>query len=234
MPLKIFDTTDAIPETLRASAIETKDGKFAISEDEDTGGLKSALEKERKAVKDAVKRAKELEDRTAALETEREAFKAGVKPEELQKLRTQIEGEYKTKLSEAEKQIHELSFGAQLDAAMAAADVIDLADGRALFGSRFEMVEGKLVPKDDKSITPQQYLASKLQAEKPHLFKGTQAEGGGAGGSRTAGAAAGDNVFKWTETQRAEFIQKHGYEAYNAKLNASALAQATTPQKAAA
>lgn len=44
MTIKIYDTTDSIPEALRDTAIETKDGKFAVAEVVENGevaGLKS-------------------------------------------------------------------------------------------------------------------------------------------------------------------------------------------------
>lgn len=182
MPFPTFKTQDEIPEAFR-DEYEEKDGAW-VAKVEDVTTLKDTLKSEREKREAAEKLSKKVGDEMKRLEMEREANKQGVKPEELQKIRAAIEAEYQGKLDEAGKQIHELTFGAQLDAAMVEANVIDLADGRAVFGSRFEMVDGKLVPKDDKSVTPKAFIESKLRTEKPHLFKGTQADGGGAGGTK--------------------------------------------------
>jgi DNA-binding transcriptional MerR regulator len=63
MTLKMsVDTIDEVPEAVR-SFYEEKDGKFALKVDglEDTTALKGALEKERKAARDAQKLAKQFE-----------------------------------------------------------------------------------------------------------------------------------------------------------------------------
>lgn len=63
MTLKMsVDTIDEVPEAVR-SFYEEKDGKFALKVDglEDTTALKGALEKERKAARDALKLAKQYE-----------------------------------------------------------------------------------------------------------------------------------------------------------------------------
>lgn len=63
MTLKMsVDTIDEVPEAVR-SFYEEKDGKFALKVDglEDTTALKGALEKERKAARDAQKLAKQYE-----------------------------------------------------------------------------------------------------------------------------------------------------------------------------
>jgi hypothetical protein len=70
MPLKLYDTQDAVPEAQRANAIETKDGKFAVVEEDpqlaDAG--KRALDAERKRARDA-------EEARKAAEKERDDLK---------------------------------------------------------------------------------------------------------------------------------------------------------------
>jgi hypothetical protein len=64
MPIKLYDTRDAIPEAQRAAAIETKDGKFAAEEPTDPGlsdAGKRALDAERERANEAEKARKAAE-----------------------------------------------------------------------------------------------------------------------------------------------------------------------------
>lgn len=71
LPL-VVDKLDAVPEAMRTEYVE-KDGKFHLDVTgmEDTSGLKSALDKERKAAKDAEKARKDLEARFAGIDPEK-------------------------------------------------------------------------------------------------------------------------------------------------------------------
>jgi hypothetical protein len=207
MPLPTFATQDEIPEPFR-DAYEEQGGVWAPKADE-KGPTRKEIERREAA---AVKRARELEERTKELEQELHARAAGVAPEELQKIRRAVEAEWKGKVEEVSAKLHEATFGQQLNALLADADVIDLEDGRTVFGPRFELSEsGALVPKEDKSIPAKQYVASKLRAEKPHLFKGTQADGGGARGAQ--GKARATGKLSWEEFQKMSPAERDAYAA---------------------
>jgi hypothetical protein len=65
--LKLYDSTDAVPEALRATALETKDGKFAVdepSENADLTGLKTKNADLMTKLKAAQARAAIIGDRT--------------------------------------------------------------------------------------------------------------------------------------------------------------------------
>lgn len=236
MPLPIVtDKLDAIPEPLRAAYVE-REGKFYLdAEIEDNAGLKSALEKERTGRRTAEARAKAADDEKAALKAEKDAAeleKSGAKEYRKKWVSEELEPVAKDRDTYKTKYIDRALAG-EVKGMLADLDVIDVAAAYRLLGDDFELGEDeKPALKADPTADVRKHLQKVLTEKYPYLIKGTQASGGGAGGSRTAAAAAGDNVFKWTEAQRAEFIQANGFDAYNAKLNASVLAQATT--KAAA
>src|SRR4051812_15285564 len=89
MPLKLYDTQDAVPEAQRANAIETKDGKFAVVEEDpqlaDAG--KRALDAERKRARDAEEARKAAEKERDDLKRTADAKAKGISEEELQKIR---------------------------------------------------------------------------------------------------------------------------------------------------
>ncbi len=89
MPLKTYDTKDAVPEALRASAVELKDGKFAVSEDDPALGEKGkkALDDERTARKTAEDKLKAAEKERDDLKLKAEAASKGITEAELQKIR---------------------------------------------------------------------------------------------------------------------------------------------------
>lgn len=192
MPFPKFKTQEEVPEAFR-SEYEEKDGEWVPKANE-PGPTRKQIEAREAA---AIKRAKEAEARAQELEQELSAKTAGVSPEELQKVRANVEKEWKGKLDEALAQVHELTFGSQLATALADAEIVDVADGRAVFGARFEMVDGKLVPKDDKSVPVKQFIDSTLRKEKPHLFKGTKAEGGDARGAKGAAPKGKITYEEW-------------------------------------
>lgn len=70
MPLKLHDTLESIAEPLRAGAIKTHDGKFAVVEDDTGEGGKKALDAEREARRKADDKAKAADDAKKALEQE--------------------------------------------------------------------------------------------------------------------------------------------------------------------
>lgn len=207
MPLPTFATIDEVPEAFRES-YEERDGMFVPKADE-KGPTRKEIERREAA---ALKEARELKEQLAAKEQELAARSAGISAEDLQKLRKTIEGEWKGKVDELSGKLHEATFGQQLNALLADADVIDLEDGRTVFGSRFELSEsGTLVPKEDKSIPAKQYVAAKLRTEKPHLFKGSQADGGGARGAQGKARTTGKVSFE--EFQKMSPMERDAYAA---------------------
>ncbi len=89
----VVDTLEALPETVRSLYVAA-DGKFRldVSGIEDTKGLKSALDKEREAAKEATKAKKELETRFA-----------GIDPEQVKALMSRFENDEEGKLIAAGK-----------------------------------------------------------------------------------------------------------------------------------
>jgi Rad3-related DNA helicase len=87
VPIKTFDSLDAIPEAQRSAAIETKAGKFILEEPVDTKTLESTLDKERQKAKDAETARKAAEKERDELKQAREAAEKGISAEELQKIK---------------------------------------------------------------------------------------------------------------------------------------------------
>ena len=209
MPFPTFKSQEEIPEAFRGE-YEERDGVWHPKEVEKGATRKQIEQREAKALKEA----REAAERVQELEQELAAKTAGVSPEELQKLRAKLEEEYKGKLTERDAKIHELTFGAQLNALLAEANVIDVEDGRAVLGPRFVLSEsGTLVPKDDKSIPAKKFLESTLRTEKPHLFRGSQANGGGASGSK--GAPGGGGKLSYEEFTKLSPAEKQEYAKAN-------------------
>jgi hypothetical protein len=203
MPLPTFKTQDEVPEPFR-SEYEERDGEW-VAKAPEQGPTRKQIEAREAA---ALKRAKDAEAKLAEREQELAAKTAGVSPEELQQVRLSVAAEYDKRVKDADARIHELTFGTQINALLAGADVVDLDDARTVFGSRFELSEaGTLVPKDDKSVPAAQFLAS-LRTEKPHLFKGTQAQGGGAQGAKS-GVPKGKLTHE--EFQKMSISEKDAY-----------------------
>lgn len=115
MPLPlIVDSLDAVPEPLRANYVQA-DGKFRLDVDgyEDPTNLKSALEKERKAARDASRQAKAWADlgKTpdeihALLEAQQRADEdKALKGGEFEKLREQMNKAHQTELGKKDERI---------------------------------------------------------------------------------------------------------------------------------
>jgi len=89
----VVDKLDAVAETARALYVE-KDGKFHLDVDglEDTSGLKTALQKERDAAKEAKRIAKEIEQRFE-----------GIDPAKVREMMTRLENDGEAALIAAGK-----------------------------------------------------------------------------------------------------------------------------------
>lgn len=193
--LKLYDSLDAVPEALRATAVETKDGKLAVSEDDPALGDagKAALEAERTARTAAEKARKDAEKERDELKRSAEARAKGVTEEELQRIRDAeaaarrpIEEERDRLAAENKKlkltdrvQALALKHGVMADRIE---DAMKLLDGRTDLGDADGIVvldkAGKVTaePIDD-------FLSKTFKKEKPWLYAGSGATGGGSSGS---------------------------------------------------
>jgi DNA-binding transcriptional MerR regulator len=168
MTLKLsVDTIDEVPEAVR-SFYEEKDGKFSLKVEglEDTTALKGALEKERRAARDAQKIAKQFEglgfsaDEIKALVEEKQkaereaAAKAGdfdkilnQHREGWEKQRTTLEAELNAARASERSAIIGTSLMAALTKAGATEEGIDLMPDRLAARVKFETEDGARVVK---------------------------------------------------------------------------------------
>jgi hypothetical protein len=218
MPLKLYDTRELVPEALRATAIETKDSKFAVEEVDPTLGEagKRALEAERERADTAEKARKAAEKKAADLEREKEARAKGISEEELTKIREAealarkpIEAERDAALVENRKlkltdrvQALALKHGVMADRLDDAMLVIekrtDLGDAGGIV---YKDKDGKVTADDAPTFF------TKLKAEKGWFFAGSGASGSSATGSHGSGGdATPDEKAKIAADKRAQVI----------------------------
>lgn len=200
MPLKVFDSKDAVPEAQRADAVELKDGKWVISEDPapelgDAG--KRALEAargERDAAKAALRIAEAERD---ALKREAEARRSGVSEAELQRIREAEEAARKPlaeKAEQLEAENRKLKLTDRVRAAALKAGVMSdrIDDAMLSLEKRTELGDsGGIVVLDAAgkatTTTLEEFLSGDFKKAKPWLFAGTGASGGGSRGSEGGG-----------------------------------------------
>ncbi|MBY0490619.1 MAG: hypothetical protein K2R93_12325 [Gemmatimonadaceae bacterium] len=214
MSLKMFDTKDAIPEALRESAIETKDGKWAVS---DTEGLRSSQQRildEKKRLQDEFEQMKQSlgglspeqikkfrEDMTR-LEDE-QARKAGDFDKILEKRIGETKAEYEKRLAELapykqKYQDRELEIAirdAASKAGVIATDlpfVLDIVKGRRV---AYDEKTGKPVvldkDGDPTGLTVEKFFADTFKTEAPKFYEPAGGSGGGAGGGNSGGKPTG-------------------------------------------
>ena len=214
----VYETQDAIPEALRGEYTE-QDGKWVldmnIEEHPGVAGLKSALEKERGAVKKAkeeLRKARELGDPTEIQEKlarlqELEAkggagdggdlakFRQEMKAE-TQKLLDQQKAAYEKQVSEADAKYRKVALTDRLKSLAVKHGVFPelVDDAVSLNAHRFDLNEsGEPYLKDkdgDPSTTsPEKFWAEVYKQERPHFYQGTGTSGsGGRGGASSGGA----------------------------------------------
>lgn len=239
MPAETFESKDAIPEEFREAAIETKDGRFLVVRDEDTSGLKSALEKERGARKEAEKAAKERAARLQELELEAKASKEGLTTDKLKEIRQQVAAEYEPFKAKAEQYAAEnraLKLNDRVKALLAKAEFVDAEVAWKLFGEQFDLTEdGQPIVKDAPGTSLDAHIAKIAEAH-PYLVKGSQIAGGGAAGAKAGAAPASPTkVSALTGDALQAYIAKHGYETWKQQLDAESIAILTAkPQQKAA
>jgi len=101
------------------------------------------------------------------------------------------------------------------DAVIAAKVVPTAIDDAVLVGERmFELIDGKLVTKDQDGITPglnPKEWAKDMEEKRPHWYE--KSVGGGAAGGKGGGVSAKDNPWSpeaWNLTKQGQYIKEHG------------------------
>jgi hypothetical protein len=214
MSLKVFDAKDAIPESLRDSAVETKDGKWAVA---DVEGLKTSQDRIVDEKKRLQARYEELERSLGGLNPEQiakyredlkriedeAARKAGDFDKLLEKRVGETKAEYEKRLAEAEKYRvkyidREIEFAIRDAAAKAGVPqedipyVVDLHKGRRV---QYDDKTGRPVvydrDGDPTGLSVEKFYAETFKAEAPKFYGSTAGSGGGAsgGGNRAPGSA---------------------------------------------
>lgn len=214
MSLKVFESKDAVPESLRESAIETKDGKWAVA---DVDGLKSSQERILDEKKKLQAKYEELERSLGGLSPEQiakyrtdmakleeeQARKAGDFDKLLEKRIGETRAEYEQRLAEMERYKtryidREIEFAirdAAVKAGVPAEDVpyvVDLHKGRRV---RFDEKTGKPVvydkDGDPTGLTVEKFYADVFKAEAPKFYGATVGSGGGSTGGNGGRTSSG-------------------------------------------
>jgi hypothetical protein len=219
MPLKLYDTQDAVPEAQRANAIETKDGKFAIVEEDpqlaDAG--KRALDAERKRAKDAEDARKATEKELNDLKRKQDAADKGITEEQLAALRA--EDEKKRKPIEDENaslksKLRKMTLTDRIQALALKYGVMPdrIEDAMLALEKRTDLTDdGESIVVKDKAgtITSEKiedFLAKTFKTEKPWLYSGSGASGSGAEGSNGSGGDTKPPTKESLDEKRAQVI----------------------------
>lgn len=199
MPIKQYDTRDAVPEAQRAAAIETKEGKFVVSEEDPALGEKGerALAAAKEAQREEEKKRKAAEKEAADLKRERDARSNNITDEQLQKLRDEdaerrrleldpitkerddLKAKYRKATLTDRVQALALKHGVmpnRIKQAMKILDErVDLTDSDAIV---VKSEEGKVTTE-----TIDDFLAKTFKKESPWFYAGAGGSGSGAQGS---------------------------------------------------
>lgn len=200
MPRPIFDTKDAIPKGFE-DEYEEREGKWHPKAED--GGLKTALEEERRARKAAEKLATKAADERADLERKLSAASASGDDKEkdrvakaLAKFDTDLadaKAEHKKELDAARAELRTLKLDEKVkDAFIKAGGRPERAD-KALRDThdRFDLADdGRILVKDAKgdvtSTTVEDFFGKTYRGEMAEFYTGTKATGGGATGGASA------------------------------------------------
>lgn len=201
MSFELYDTKDAVPEAQRATAVETKDGKWAapkVSAPLGDGG-ESALKAERDARKAAEKLARDEKKRADDLERQREADAANIPKDQLEKWRQERDdavaaeqaktAEVNRKLDRVtvERHFREIAMLPDVNMFMERLDEDNLAIVTRRLGLS---AAGTLCVTDaDGQPTtedPKAHILA-MKAKRPYLFRGPGSNGSGSEQSNGAG-----------------------------------------------
>lgn len=194
-----FKKKEDIPAVI-LDLYEEKEGEWVPKPDEeaeDTTALKTALEKERKARKDAEKAAKDAEKSAADKKKDDDLRSKGLTDEQLKKIREEVradvEKEYAPTKEAAEKLKKEnrtLRLDNAVKTVMSKKEVGVRADRLdtlwKLVGEDFDLTDdGQPMVKDKPGTTVEKYLMDTVKKTFPEFYVGTQAAGGGAKGDHS-------------------------------------------------
>lgn len=202
--LKIVDKKEDVPEALRDSAHEMKDGKFGFDEaDSAADDLKTALDGERTKREAAEKNAKKAADELKKLQNQRKATDSGITEEQLNQIRADVRKEVETEVQEkfgdydkVKADNRSLRLDTHVKKQMADAGFLGtrLDDAWKLYGDQFDLTsDGKPMVKDKPGLDVKKHIEglTKLQ---PSWVQGTKAAGGGAAGQNTGPTDAKPNA----------------------------------------
>lgn len=208
MPLKTFDSLDAIPDAQRSAAIETKAGKFILEEPGDAEALKDegrrAVQAERNKAKTEKERADALQAEIDRLKTDSEAAQAGISAQKLQEIRDRelkpLQDENRTLKERVDSLEHTINFTKSVEDLARKSNVMVEDEGR--FEDFMSTVQRRTrKAPDGKSYivldragnettqTLDELISKTLPAEKSHLYKSGTGSGSGAG--QGGGGASG-------------------------------------------
>lgn len=194
MPIKTYDSQEAVPEAHRASAIETKDGKFIVDEPDPTLGEKGerALEAAKAAQREEEKRRKAAEKERDDLKRAAEAREKGISEEALAEIRRKEEAARKPIEDERDQLAAEnrkLKLTDRVQALFLKYEGMPdrVEDAMDQLAKRTDLGDAGGIVYKDKAGTitadSEEAFFKKFKTEKPWLFKGTGASGSGASGS---------------------------------------------------
>lgn len=225
----VLDSLDTVPEPLREFYVE-QDGKYRLDANgvEDVTGLKTALEKERKAARDAAAALKRYDgldpERYAELQRiaeEAEASKLS-ETERLQKAHQRELEKLSEGLTKRERFIEKLTVENELNAAIEKAGI--LPEHRKAVRALLKEAGAKVVTEGDEyrgylGDSPIAEFVSEWAKtdEAAHYIAASGAAGSGASGGRS-GARTGKGVKDMTDKEKMDYIDAHGLDKYKELL----------------
>lgn len=208
MKLKIYDKKEDVPAKF-ADVYEETDGKWSpkqelvdlleedgdASEPADAGGLKKALEAERKLREKAEKDLRAQKQQAADKERQNKGVTEEVLKTIRQEVRAELEEEFapiKTELETAKKSMRELQLDSAVQGIMGSKDVgvrsERTKDLWRLVKDEFDLTDdGKPMVKDKPGTEVGKYLADAVKKRYPEFFQASAASGGGAAGAGGTG-----------------------------------------------
>jgi hypothetical protein len=171
MSFKVFDSRDEVPEAQRQTAIETKDGKWAVAIVEDVAGLKANKAEIMAQLVATKAKLKELEDAAAATAATAAARSKGLTDEEIAARRKEIDdakAPLQSQLDAMAKQMRGLQLDSRIKTLLGEAGFeakrVDAAF--RLIADRFELNEsGSPILKDKPTADLVGYLRDEVGAK---------------------------------------------------------------------